>query len=53
MKNFLEKIEKSEFSTKKKRVIFISKSGFTPAALKFARSNSIETLDNTLKLKEA
>jgi len=51
-KNFLEKIEKSEFSTKKKRLLFVSKSGFTPSALKFANSNGIEVLDNNLKRYE-
>ncbi len=49
MKNFIEKIEQSEFSTKKKRLIFISKSGLTPAALKFAKSNGVEALDNNLE----
>jgi hypothetical protein len=49
MKNFLEKIEQSEFSTEKKRLIFISKSGLTPAALKFAKSNGVEVLDNNLE----
>ena len=49
MKNFLEKIEQSEFSTEKKRLIFISKSGVTPAALKFAKSNGVEVLDNNLE----
>ena len=49
MKNFIEKIEQSEFSTKKKRLIFISKSGLTPAALKFAKSNGVEVLDNNLE----
>ena len=49
MKKFLEKIGKSEFSTEKKRLIFIAKSGFTPAALKFAKSQGIEVLDNNLE----
>lgn len=49
IKKFLEKIEKSEFSTEKKRLIFVSKSGFTPAAFKFAKSNDIKVLDNNLK----
>jgi len=49
MKNFLEKIEQSEFSTEKKKLLFISKSGFTPAALKFAKSNGVEVLDNNLE----
>ena len=49
IKKFLEKIEKSEFSTEKKRLLFVSKSGFTPAALKFAKSNDIKVLDNNLK----
>ena len=48
MKNFLKKIEQSEFSTKKKRLIFISKSGLTPTALKFAKSNGVVVLDNNL-----
>jgi AAA+ ATPase superfamily predicted ATPase len=48
-KNFLAKIEKSEFSTEKKRLLFISKSGFSPAALKFAKSNGIDVLDNNLE----
>ena len=49
MKKFLEKIENSEFSTEKKRLLFISKSGLTPAALKFAKSNDIEVLDEKLE----
>ena len=49
MTNFLKKIEQSEFRTKKKRLLFISKSGFTPAALKFAKSNGVEVLDNNLE----
>ncbi|MCK4733527.1 MAG: hypothetical protein KAT65_13830 [Methanophagales archaeon] len=49
MKNFLEKIEKSEYSTEKKRLLFIAKSGFTPAALEFAKSRGIEVLDNNLE----
>jgi len=45
----LEKIEKSKFTTEKKRLLFICKSGLTPAALKFAKSNGVEALDNNLE----
>ena len=41
VKNFLEKVEKSEF--KKKKLFFISKSGFTKEAEKLMEKNKIET----------
>ncbi|MBL7148194.1 MAG: ATP-binding protein [Nanoarchaeota archaeon] len=42
IKKFLEKINKSEFKTKKKRLFFISKSSFTKEAEKLMKKNKIE-----------
>ena len=41
--HFLEKIGMSEFKDKKKRLFFISKSGFTEKARKLIEENKIET----------
>lgn len=49
IENFIEKIEKSEFSKEKKRLFFVSKSGFTSSGLKLAKSNNIITLDKNLE----
>lgn len=43
--NFLEKINKSEFSKKKKRLFYISKAGFTEEAKKLMKKNEIEVLN--------
>lgn len=48
LKNFLEKVKNSEFSSKPKKHFFISKS-FTEKALKFASKNDISLLDEKLK----
>ena len=45
LKKFLEKIKKSEFANRKKRLIFISKSGFTAEAKSLAEKNKIELKD--------
>ncbi|MEA3254284.1 MAG: hypothetical protein U9Q22_00430 [Candidatus Altiarchaeota archaeon] len=47
--NFLEKVERSEFSGKRKKLFLISKSGFTQGALKFAESNDIDVLNKNLE----
>lgn len=49
IKNYLEKVKKSEFSRKKKKLFFISKSGFTREALKFAKAKGIFALDKNFK----
>jgi AAA+ ATPase superfamily predicted ATPase len=50
VKKFLQKIEKSEFATdEKNRLIFVSKSGFTSSAFKFAKSNGIILLAANLE----
>ena len=46
LKNFLGKIRRSEFSEKKKKLFFVSKSGFTDSARKFAEKNEIELIEN-------
>ena len=46
VKNFLGKIKRSEFSEKKKKLFFVSKSGFTDSARKFASKNGIELIEN-------
>ncbi len=49
IENFLEKIEKSEFSREKNKLLFVSKSGFTSSGLKLAKSNGIMALDRDLE----
>ena len=50
VKKFLQKVEKSEFaSDEKNRLIFVSKSGFTSSAFKFAKSNGIILLADNLE----
>ena len=49
IENFIEKIEKSEFSKEKKKLFFVSKSGFTSSGLKLAKSKNINALDKNLE----
>ncbi|OYT38819.1 MAG: hypothetical protein B6U86_05985 [Candidatus Altiarchaeales archaeon ex4484_43] len=51
MKDFLEKIKASEFSSKPKKLFFISKTGFTEKALEFARKNDISLSGSDLKFR--
>lgn len=44
VKEFLDKIKSSEFKGKKKRLFFISKSGFTEEAKKQMHKNKIEVI---------
>jgi len=43
LKKFLEKVKSSKFSSKPKKLFFISKSGFTEGALTFSNENQIKT----------
>ena len=45
IKNFLDKIKKSEFKDKNKKLFFISKSGFTKQATDILKKNEIEKIE--------
>lgn len=45
VKNFLDRIERSEFSAKEKKMFFVSKSGFTDNAKRFASKYGIELME--------
>jgi len=45
IKNFLNKIKKSEFKDKNKKLFFISKSGFTKQATDILKKNEIEIIE--------
>ncbi len=47
--NLVQKTNKSEFSTQKKQLFFISKSGYTQSAIELASHNKIVLLDGHLK----
>ncbi|NOR49096.1 MAG: hypothetical protein GQ533_13825 [Methanosarcinaceae archaeon] len=47
--NLVQKISNSEFRTQKKRVIFISKSGYTQSALESAGQHEVELLNRHMK----
>ncbi len=49
IENWIQKIERSEFKAQNKRLVFISKSGYTSAAIEFAKQHDIELLDGNLK----
>lgn len=45
IENFTQKINNSEFRTQPKRLIFISKSGYTQSAIEFAKQQEVQLLD--------
>jgi len=45
----MQKISSSEFRTQKKRVIFISKSGYTQYALEFTKQHEVELLNRHME----
>lgn len=49
VENFIRKIDASEFRSQKKRLIFISRSGYTQSSIEFAREKEVELLDGNLK----
>jgi len=49
IEKWIRKIDMSEFKAQKKRLLFISKSGYTIAAIEFAKQHEIELFDGQLK----
>ena len=45
IENFTQKINNSEFRTQPKRLIFISKSGYTQSAIEFAKQQEVQLLN--------
>ncbi|TFH42892.1 MAG: hypothetical protein E4G94_05595 [ANME-2 cluster archaeon] len=49
IENFIQKINNSEYRTHQKRLMFISKSGYTQSAIQFAQQQEVELIDNQME----